>query len=84
MQAGCSGKIHARAAYFCRPMREATLTADSAILRLEDGTTFRGRPWGRRGTTTGEVCFNTGMAGCQEVFTDPSYRGARLSGGTVG
>ena len=49
--------------------------ADSAILLLADGTTFRGRPLGRRGTTTGEVCFNTGMAGYQEIFTDPSYCG---------
>ncbi len=56
-------------------MRDANLTADSAILLLEDGTTFRGRPLGRRGTTTGEVCFTTGMAGYQEVFTDPSYCG---------
>ncbi|MBC7449100.1 MAG: glutamine-hydrolyzing carbamoyl-phosphate synthase small subunit [Hymenobacteraceae bacterium] len=51
------------------------LPAESAILLLEDGTTFRGRPLGRRGTTTGEVCFNTGMAGYQEIFTDPSYCG---------
>ncbi len=50
-------------------------TADSAILLLEDGTVFRGRPLGHRGTTTGEVCFNTGMAGYQEIFTDPSYCG---------
>lgn len=51
------------------------MLAASAILLLADGTTFRGRPLGRRGTATGEVCFNTGMAGYQEIFTDPSYCG---------
>jgi carbamoyl-phosphate synthase small subunit len=56
-------------------MSDVLTSADSAILLLEDGTTFRGRPLGRRGTTTGEVCFNTGMAGYQEIFTDPSYCG---------
>lgn len=61
-------------AYLCTPMSDFP-TADSALLLLEDGTVFRGRPLGRRGTTTGEVCFNTGMAGYQEIFTDPSYCG---------
>src|SRR5690349_7396991 len=55
-------------------MSDAT-GAESAILLLEDGTAFRGRALGCRGTTTGEVCFNTGMAGYQEIFTDPSYCG---------
>ncbi len=64
-----------RGHYLRAPMSDVLTSADSAILLLEDGTTFRGRPLGRRGTTTGEVCFNTGMAGYQEIFTDPSYCG---------
>jgi carbamoyl-phosphate synthase small subunit len=47
----------------------------SAILVLEDGKVFHGRACGAIGTTTGELCFNTGMTGYQEVFTDPSYFG---------
>ena len=46
-----------------------------AILLLADGTTFEGRAAGKVGTTTGEICFNTGMTGYQEIFTDPSYFG---------
>jgi len=46
-----------------------------AILILEDGNIFHGRAFGKTGTTTGEICFNTGMTGYQEVFTDPSYYG---------
>ena len=46
-----------------------------AILLLADGTVFYGKAAGKIGTTTGEICFNTGMTGYQEVFTDPSYRG---------
>lgn len=49
-----------------------------AILLLEDGTTFYGKAFGKIGTTTGELCFNTGMTGYQEVFTDPSYTGQIL------
>ncbi len=49
-----------------------------AILLLEDGTTFRGKSVGKIGTTTGEICFNTGMTGYQEIFTDPSYFGQIL------
>ncbi|MEX2550977.1 MAG: glutamine-hydrolyzing carbamoyl-phosphate synthase small subunit [Nitriliruptoraceae bacterium] len=45
-----------------------------ALLVLEDGTVFRGRSIGAPGTVTGEAVFNTGMAGYQEVLTDPSYR----------
>jgi carbamoyl-phosphate synthase small subunit len=44
-----------------------------AVLLLADGTVFYGKPAGRIGTTTGEICFNTGMTGYQEIFTDPSY-----------
>ncbi|HTF05267.1 MAG TPA: glutamine-hydrolyzing carbamoyl-phosphate synthase small subunit [Bacteroidia bacterium] len=49
-----------------------------AILLLEDGTVFHGKAAGAIGTTTGEICFNTGMSGYQEVFTDPSYFGQIL------
>ncbi len=46
-----------------------------AILLLEDGKVFEGKAAGKIGTTTGEICFNTGMTGYQEIFTDPSYYG---------
>ncbi len=46
-----------------------------AILVLEDGTVFEGKAAGKIGTTTGEICFNTGTSGYQEIFTDPSYYG---------
>jgi len=49
-----------------------------AVLLLEDGTVFHGKSAGKVGTTTGEICFNTGMTGYQEVFTDPSYFGQLL------
>jgi len=49
-----------------------------AILLLADGTVFYGKAAGKIGTTTGEICFNTGMTGYQEVFTDPSYFGQIL------
>jgi carbamoyl-phosphate synthase small subunit len=52
--------------------------ANKAILMLADGTIFNGRAFGKTGTTTGEICFNTGMTGYQEVFTDPSYYGQVL------
>ena len=44
-----------------------------AILLLEDGTVFKGKALGSKGTTYGEIAFNTGMYGYQEMFTDPSY-----------
>lgn len=47
----------------------------AAILLLADGTLYHGKAFGKTGTTTGEICFNTGMTGYQEVFTDPSYYG---------
>lgn len=50
-------------------------TTSPAILVLEDGNIFYGKAFGKIGTTTGEICFNTGMTGYQEVFTDPSYYG---------
>jgi len=46
-----------------------------AVLLLEDGTYFEGKQAGAAGVATGEICFNTGMTGYQEVFTDPSYYG---------
>ena len=46
-----------------------------AILILEDGTSFKGKAIGKIGTTGGEICFNTGMTGYQEIYTDPSYFG---------
>ncbi|RMH60530.1 MAG: carbamoyl-phosphate synthase small subunit [Zetaproteobacteria bacterium] len=45
----------------------------SAILALADGRVFRGEAIGAQGHTVGEVCFNTSMAGYQEILTDPSY-----------
>ena len=53
-------------------------TQKTAILVLEDGTTCYGQAFGAIGTTGGEICFNTGMTGYQEVFTDPSYYGQVL------
>lgn len=49
-----------------------------AVLLLDDGTVFHGKAAGKIGTTTGEICFNTGMTGYQEIFTDPSYFGQLL------
>jgi carbamoyl-phosphate synthase small subunit len=46
-----------------------------ALLVLEDGTVFEGRSFGAQGEVVGEVVFNTGMTGYQEIITDPSYRG---------
>lgn len=48
---------------------------DNAILLLQDGTIFYGRSVGKKGTKGGELCFNTGMTGYQEIYTDPSYFG---------
>jgi carbamoyl-phosphate synthase small subunit len=47
----------------------------NAVLVLEDGTIFKGKAAGMQGIATGEICFNTGMTGYQEIFTDPSYNG---------
>ncbi|MGS2764297.1 glutamine-hydrolyzing carbamoyl-phosphate synthase small subunit [Sinomicrobium sp. M5D2P9] len=46
-----------------------------AVIILADGTIFYGKAVGKEGTAFGEVCFNTGMTGYQEIFTDPSYFG---------
>jgi len=46
---------------------------NKAIILLQDGTIFHGKSVGIEGTTLGEICFNTGVTGYQEIFTDPSY-----------
>ncbi|MDW3193558.1 MAG: glutamine-hydrolyzing carbamoyl-phosphate synthase small subunit [Cytophagales bacterium] len=46
-----------------------------AVLLLEDGSFFEGYAIGKIGTSGGEICFNTGMTGYQEIYTDPSYYG---------
>lgn len=46
-----------------------------AVVLLADGTMFYGKSIGIEGTASGEICFNTGMTGYQEIFTDPSYFG---------
>ncbi len=51
------------------------ISKKKAVLLLEDGTIFYGKSNGIEGIATGELCFNTGMSGYQEVFTDPSYYG---------
>ena len=48
---------------------------DKAIIALSDGTVEHGYAIGKKGTTGGELCFNTSMTGYQEIFTDPSYYG---------
>lgn len=59
-----SEKVHAKTGQFME-----------AILALADGRIFKGVAFGKLGTTTGEICFNTSMTGYQEILTDPSYRG---------
>ena len=49
-----------------------------AVLLLQDGTAYHGYAGGKVGTAHGEICFNTGMTGYQEIFTDPSYFGQIL------
>lgn len=49
------------------------MQTNTAILLLNDGRLFEGKQLGHSGETTGEVCFNTGMTGYQEILTDPSY-----------
>jgi len=50
-------------------------TRKKALVLLADGTIFYGKSVGIDGTSSGEICFNTGMTGYQEIFTDPSYFG---------
>ncbi len=53
----------------------AYLEKKEAIILLDDGTIFHGKMVGPAGTAVGEICFNTGTTGYQEIFTDPSYYG---------
>lgn len=54
-------------------------SAQPALLVLADGTAYSGCSFGALGTTIGEVVFNTGMTGYQEVLTDPSYSGQMVT-----
>lgn len=54
------------------------VSSKPAYLYLQDGTLLKGKSFGAQGTCGGEICFNTGMTGYQEVFTDPSYTGQML------
>lgn len=56
-------------------LESENLTADSALLILEDGTIFKGKSIGAKGTTYGELVFNTALTGYQEILSDPSYTG---------
>ena len=56
---------------------------DQAVLLLADGTFFRGSSIGKKGTRGGEICFNTGMTGYQEIYTDPSYYGQIMVNSTA-
>ena len=47
----------------------------TALIALEDGTTFHGRAFAGKGEFYGELVFNTSMTGYQEILTDPSYKG---------
>jgi carbamoyl-phosphate synthase small subunit len=51
------------------------MAESKAYLLLQDGSIFEGIAIGKKGTTGGEICFNTGMTGYQEIYTDPSYYG---------
>jgi carbamoyl-phosphate synthase small subunit len=51
------------------------MNKQKATLLLADGTIFHGSLIGSEGTNGGEICFNTGMTGYQEIYTDPSYTG---------
>ncbi|MFA6234985.1 MAG: glutamine-hydrolyzing carbamoyl-phosphate synthase small subunit [Bacteroidota bacterium] len=51
------------------------MKTQAAVLVLQDGTVYHGISFGHIGEARGEVCFNTGMTGYQEVLTDPSYSG---------
>ena len=51
---------------------------NTAYLLTENGTLLKGKSFGAHGTSLGELCFNTGMTGYQEVFSDPSYFGQTI------
>lgn len=52
-----------------------TIKAEEGLIYLEDGTVFKGKSFGAKGTAVGELVFNTSMTGYQEILTDPSYKG---------
>ncbi|WKN42281.1 glutamine-hydrolyzing carbamoyl-phosphate synthase small subunit [Tunicatimonas pelagia] len=56
-------------------MQHSEIPQRPAVLLLEDGTHFEGEAIGKIGMSGGEICFNTGMTGYQEIYTDPSYYG---------
>ena len=56
-------------------MQHSALPQRPATLLLQDGTRFDGEAIGKIGVSGGEICFNTGMTGYQEIYTDPSYYG---------
>ena len=58
---------------------DASASRPPAKLALADGTVLEGEAVGRRGTTGGELCFNTSMTGYQEILTDPSYHGQLMT-----
>ena len=64
--------------FLCKTLQYMSLLKTPAVLILADGTVLHGNAFGKIGTATGEICFNTGMTGYQEVFTDPSYYGQVL------
>jgi len=64
--------------HFENTFKKMSDTQQPAFLLLQDGTFLQGKAFGKIGTATGEICFNTGMTGYQEVFTDPSYYGQVL------
>ena len=57
------------------PAKTAAPEGKEGLLFLEDGSVFRGKGFGFRGTAVGELVFNTSMTGYQEILTDPSYKG---------
>jgi carbamoyl-phosphate synthase small subunit len=63
----------AHGSYYLCTMAKSRETKNPAVLILADGTRFEGHAAGAVGITTGEIAFNTGMYGYQEIFTDPSY-----------
>ena len=62
-----------------RPSADGDAAPEAAVLVLADGTVLRGMACGARGSVCGEVVFNTGMTGYQEVLTDPSYAGQLIT-----
>jgi carbamoyl-phosphate synthase small subunit len=76
----CGKQVHSgKISFLCKTFfNMASPASQHAILILADGSVHHGRAYGKIGTTSGEICFNTGMTGYQEVFTDPSYFGQVL------